>query len=54
MKTEVINVRVPKELLKRLEPLLEEKTFSSRSEAIREFLREYVQEQKLKRRGGEI
>jgi len=45
-KTEIINVRLSKELLKKLDPLLQEKSFSSRSEAVRQFLREYVQEQK--------
>ena len=52
MKTEVINIRVPKELLKKLDPLLKEQSFSSRSEAIRHFLREHVQEQK-KNNGGQ-
>ena len=53
MKTEVINVRVTKELLKKLDPVLQEKSFSSRSEAVRQFLREYLQEQKHKKSGGE-
>jgi metal-responsive CopG/Arc/MetJ family transcriptional regulator len=48
-KTEIVNVRLSKELLKKLDPMLQEKSFSSRSEAVRHFLREYVQEQK--RRG---
>jgi metal-responsive CopG/Arc/MetJ family transcriptional regulator len=51
-KTEIINVRVSKELLQKLDPLLQQKSFGSRSEAVRQFLREYVQEQKTKENGG--
>jgi metal-responsive CopG/Arc/MetJ family transcriptional regulator len=51
-KTEIVNVRLPKELLKKLDLVLKEKSYSSRSEAVRQFLREYVQEQKEKERGG--
>jgi metal-responsive CopG/Arc/MetJ family transcriptional regulator len=47
-KTEIVNVRISKDLLKKLDPLLQEKSFSSRSEAIRQFLREHVQEEKSK------
>jgi metal-responsive CopG/Arc/MetJ family transcriptional regulator len=50
-KTEIINVRVSKELLQKLEPVLQQKSFSSKSEAVRQFLREYVQEQKQKQNG---
>jgi len=49
-KTEIVNVRLPKELLKKLDPLLEKKSYGSRSEAIRQFLREYVEEQREKNR----
>ena len=51
-KTEIVNVRLPKELLKKLDPLLQEKSYNTRSEAVRQFLREYVQEQREKRNGG--
>lgn len=45
-KTEIVNIRFSKELLKKLDEVLKEKAFTSRSEAIRTFLREYVNEQK--------
>ena len=45
-KTEIVNVRLSKELLKKLDPLLQEKSFSSRSEAIRQFLREHIEEER--------
>ena len=44
VKTEVLNVRVPDELILDIDSLVKKRTFKSRSEAIREFAREYVQE----------
>ncbi len=44
-KTEVLNIRVPEELILELDAMVERRVFKSRSEAIREFAREYVQEQ---------
>ena len=38
---------MPDELILELDNLVKKKTFKSRSEAIREFAREYVQEQEL-------
>lgn len=43
--SEVINVRLPEELILGLDKLVEKRLFKSRSEAIREFARQYVQEQ---------
>jgi len=45
--TEVLNIRLPDELILELDSLVKKKAFKSRSEAIREFTREYVQEQDL-------
>ncbi|MBN2141927.1 ribbon-helix-helix protein, CopG family [Candidatus Woesearchaeota archaeon] len=44
-KTEILNVRIPKDLILELDNLVEQRVFNSRSEAIREFAREYVQSQ---------
>lgn len=41
---ETVNVRLPEELLKIIDQLVERGIFSSRSEAIRDFCREYAQE----------
>ena len=46
--TEVLNVRLPDELILELDALVNKKIFKSRSEAIREFAREYVQQQGLR------
>ena len=43
--TEIVNIRVPKDLILELDTLVKKRVFNSRSEAIREFAREYVQEQ---------
>jgi Arc/MetJ-type ribon-helix-helix transcriptional regulator len=43
---ETINVRLPEEILKILDELVERGLFANRSEAIREFAREYVLEHK--------
>lgn len=45
-KTETLNVRVPGEIAVWIDSLVDKKLFSSRSEVVRHFLREYVQEQK--------
>jgi hypothetical protein len=44
-KTEVLNIRLPDELILELDSLVKKKVFRSRSEAVREFAREYVQSQ---------
>ncbi|MFH1649730.1 MAG: ribbon-helix-helix domain-containing protein [Candidatus Woesearchaeota archaeon] len=41
---EVVNIRLPDEILSRLDALVKGKIFSSRSEAVRAFCREYVEE----------
>lgn len=46
-KTEILNIRLPDELILELDNLVKKKIFKSRSEAVREFAREYVQEQEL-------
>lgn len=46
-KTQVLNIRLPDELILELDNLVKKKVFKSRSEAIREFARIYVQEQDL-------
>lgn len=45
-KKEIVNVRVPEEIALWIDSLVEKKLFSSRSEVIRHFMREYVIEQK--------
>jgi Arc/MetJ-type ribon-helix-helix transcriptional regulator len=40
--TEIINVRLTPDLIKWLDVLVEKKVYRTRSEAIREFVREYV------------
>jgi len=45
-KTETLNVRVPDEIVKWIDSLVDKKLFSSRSEVVRHFIREYVNEQK--------
>jgi len=56
-RTEILNIRLPDELILELDMLVEKKVFKSRSEAIREFAREYVQsqlhEEKKSGQGGE-
>ena len=46
-KTEILNIRLPDELILELDLLVKKKIFKSRSEAVREFARQYVQEQNL-------
>ena len=45
-KVEVVNVRLPEEVIRMLDSLVEKHIFNSRSEAIREFAREYVMQQR--------
>jgi len=40
--TKILNIRFPKEIIDWLDSLVEKKVYSSRSEAIRDFLREFV------------
>jgi metal-responsive CopG/Arc/MetJ family transcriptional regulator len=44
----VVNVRLPEEVVKLLDSLVEKNIFNSRSEAIRQFAREYVLENREK------
>lgn len=44
-RTEILNIRLPDELILELDQLVNKKIFKSRSEAVREFAREYVQSQ---------
>jgi Arc/MetJ-type ribon-helix-helix transcriptional regulator len=43
---ETVNIRLPDELLSMLDALVERGIFANRSEAIREFAREYILEQR--------
>jgi Arc/MetJ-type ribon-helix-helix transcriptional regulator len=43
-RTETLTVRLPEEVVRTLDSLIARGLFSSRSEAIREFLRDYVGE----------
>lgn len=53
MIVEILNVRLPKKITKWLDSLVEHGVFKSRSEAIREFCREYVTDMKeLRIKGG--
>jgi len=51
---EVLNVRLPSEIVKWLDSLVEKGIYKSRSEAIREFCREYINEVKAKCKGDSI
>ena len=44
-KTQVLNIRIPKELILEIDAVVKNKTYKSRSEAIREFARKYVRAQ---------
>ncbi len=48
MKVTVVNVRLPDKIVKWLDSLVEKDIYNSRSEAIRDFSRDFV----LKNRGG--
>lgn len=43
---ETVNVRLPDEIVRALDQLVERGLFANRSEAIREFCREYVLEER--------
>lgn len=43
MSVEILNVRLPKEITDWLDTLVKRGVYKSRSEAIREFSREYIQ-----------
>ena len=47
-KVKVVNVRLPDEIIKWLDSLVKKNIYNSRSEAIREFSREYI----LRHRGA--
>ena len=44
----VVNVRLPQTVIKQVDSLVEKNIFQSRSEAIRQFTREYVMENRSK------
>ncbi len=48
MNTEILNVRVPKEIVNWLDSLTKIGIYNSRAEAIREYIREYIEENKVK------
>ena len=41
-KIQVMNVRLPEEIVKWLDSLVEQNIYGSRSEAVRDFIRQYV------------
>ena len=45
-KTEILNVRLPAEIIKWIDSLVKEGVYKTRSEAIRDFSREYVKKQR--------
>jgi metal-responsive CopG/Arc/MetJ family transcriptional regulator len=47
-KVAVLNIRLPEEIISWLDLLVEKNIYNSRSEAVREFSREYV----IRNRGG--
>lgn len=53
MEVEILNVRLPKEITKWLDSLVEKGIYKSRSEAIREFSREYIKEIRAEKNRGE-
>ena len=53
MDVDILNIRVPSEIVKWLDSLVDKDIYKSRSEAIREFCREYVNEIKGKGDGSE-
>ncbi|MBN1377353.1 ribbon-helix-helix protein, CopG family [Candidatus Woesearchaeota archaeon] len=44
-KIEIINIRLPDKIISMLDSLVDEGLFNSRSEAVREFSREYIEEE---------
>ncbi len=47
-KAEILNVRLPLEIIKWIDSLVKEGIYKTRSEAIRDFSREYVQKERGK------
>jgi Arc/MetJ-type ribon-helix-helix transcriptional regulator len=43
---QVLNVRLPQEIVEWLDQLVEKGIYSNRSEALREFIREYINEKR--------
>lgn len=54
MDIEVLNVRMPSEIVEWLDYLVEKGIYKSRSEAIREFCREFLAEAKSESKGESI
>jgi Arc/MetJ-type ribon-helix-helix transcriptional regulator len=54
MKIEVLNVRLPSEIIKWLDSLVEIGIYKSRSEAIREFSREYIKSARAGKMKGDV
>jgi Arc/MetJ-type ribon-helix-helix transcriptional regulator len=48
VKTEVLNVRLPEDIIKWIDSLVAKGIYNSRSEALRDFIREYVSENTVK------
>jgi len=44
MKIEILNVRIPSEIVEWLDSLVERGIYNSRAEAIRDFCRDYIKE----------
>ncbi len=44
-KIEIINIRLPDKIISMLDSLVDEGLFNSRSEAVREFSRQYIEEE---------
>ena len=51
MDIKILNVRIPSEVVKWLDSLVEKGIYKSRSEAVREFCREYITDVKYKSKG---
>jgi len=47
MKIQTLNVRLPQEIVLWLDSLTKEGIYKSRSEAIREYIRDYIKENKV-------
>ncbi len=48
MDIDIVNIRVPKEIARWLDSLVERGIYSNKSEAVREFSREFVDEMKVR------
>ena len=51
---EILNVRVPSEIVKWIDSLVEKGIYNSRAEAIRDFCRQYLSEAKCKSAGDKV